>query len=115
MEHILGAEDTGILGIKAEHQADTELIQTFLTVRILRVDVLGQELFIEDANDLTGLDTDLQLLLDMDIGIIDQEGKAGEFFFKVLEEDDFRSVVGVLHVMDLEGLEVAGDNPTGSH
>ena len=83
MEHILGSEDTGILGIHAENQTHTKLVQALLTVGILRMDILSKELLVEDTDDFTGLNTDLQLLFQMDVGIVNKERKPMKIILQV--------------------------------
>ena len=83
MEHILGAEDTGVFSIKAEHQADTEFIESLLRFRIFWVAVLREYLVVEYTDDFACLDGNLQLFLQMDIGVINQEGQACIFFLQV--------------------------------
>ena len=84
MEHILGSEDPGILGIHAENQTHTKLVQALLTVGILRMDILSKELLIENTDDFTGLDTDFQFLFQMDVGIVNKERKPMKIFLQVL-------------------------------
>ena len=84
MEHILGSEDPGILGIHAENQTHTKLVQALLAVGILRMDILGKELLIEDTDDFTSLDTDFQFLFQMDVGIVNEERKPMKIFLQVL-------------------------------
>ena len=115
MEHVLRPEDTGILRIQAEHQPDAELVQTLLAVRILRVDVLRQELVIQDAHDLARLDADLHLLLDVGVRVIHEEGQTMELLLKAGQADNLRLRRRTLHVVNLEGRKVAGDNPPGGH
>jgi hypothetical protein len=73
MEHVLGTKNTGVLSIEAEHQTDAKFIQCFLRVRVGRVLILSQNLIVEHTDNLSGLDTDVELFLQVDIGLIDQE------------------------------------------
>lgn len=89
--------------------------QGLLRLGIGRILVLGEEFVVQDADDLTGLDGHFQFLLEVDVGIVHEERQAVVFFLQVLQLDDLRRIVGALHVVDLEGAEVAGDDPARSH
>ena len=115
MKHVLVSKNARIFGIKAEHQTHTKLVKGFLRFQIIRVFVLGKNLVIQHTNNLTRLDADFQLPLDMGIGIIHQESQTVIFLFQIGQMNHFRRVIGMLHVMHLKGSEVAGDNPSGSH
>ena len=107
------AKDSRILSVKAKNKTYTKLVQGLLRLRILRVLVLCQNLVVQHTHNLTGLDTDVELFLQVDIGIIDQEAEARVFLFKVCQLDNLRGIVGALHVVNLKGGEIAGNNPAG--
>ena len=65
MEHTLAAKDTSVLGVQAEHQPDTQLVQAFQRFRVVGVLVLLQERIIERPNQLASLQGNYHFLFDM--------------------------------------------------
>ena len=114
MEHTLAAEDTGVLGVQAEHQPDAQSVQAFQRVLGLRGFVLLQQGIVEDAHDLARLQGDFHLFLDIGVPGVYQELQAVVFFFQIAQLDDLRVAGGPLHVIDVELGKVAGDDPPGS-
>ena len=70
MEHVLIPENARVFGIKTEHQADTKFVEGFLRFQAVGVFVLGEYLVVQHTDNFTRLNADLQLFLNMGIGII---------------------------------------------
>ena len=111
MEHVVTPEHTGVLGIEAEHQPHTELVQTLERFGVFLIVVLLQERIIEKSDDFTGLDGDLHLATDMLAAGIRQEGQTVILLFQIGKQDLFRFAAGLLHVVDMKLREVARHHP----
>ena len=107
------AEDSGILGVQAEHQAHAKDVQRMLRRVIVGFDVLLLQRIIDTADDLAGIHRNLLLPLDVQPVRVGDEGKPGVLVRQVLQQHDLRSVERMPHVVDLERLEVAGHDPEG--
>ena len=92
VEHTLAAEDTGVLGVQAEHQPDAQSVQAFQRVLGLRGFVLLQQGIVEDAHDLARLQGDFHLFLDIGVPGVYQELQAVVFFFQIAQLDDLRGL-----------------------
>jgi len=125
-EAVLG-EDAGVLGVEAEDEPDAEPVQrsegvgrdATCCVRVfgrseLRPSRIAfQQRVVELADDAAGLDGDLQLAVDGLLLRVDEEREAVRLLREVAEADDERRRERPGAVVDLEAVEVAGDNPAG--
>ena len=115
VKHALAPENARVLGIEAKHQAHAKFVESLLRFKAFGVFVLRQNLVVQHTDNLARLDADLQLLLDVSVGIIDQESQTMIFILQIRQLDDFGRIVGTLHVVYLESGEIAGHNPARSH
>ena len=113
MEHAFATENTRILGIQAEHQPDAQLVQAFQRFRVLWVLVLLQKRVIEHPHQLARLEGDLHFLFYVLAARVHQELQTVGLLGQVLQPHDFRLIIGAVHVVYLELLEVAHDDPAG--
>ncbi len=106
------AENARVLRVQAEHQTHTELVQVLERFRVFRVLILLQQPIVQQTDDLAGLDGDLHLPLQMHISLVHKERQTVIFLFQIGQLDLLGIAVGLLHVIDIKLLEVAGDDPT---
>ena len=111
MEHTLAAKNASVLGIQTEHQPDAQLVQTFQRFRVAGVLILFQERVIEYPYQLTSLQGDFHFLLDMFAASVHKELQAVVLLLQVRQLEDFRLVIGTVHIVNLKFLEVADHNP----
>ena len=117
MEHIAATEDTGILGIQAEHQSNAEHIQAaqipnffFLALRFV---ILFDQRIIELSYQFTGFNGDFLLSLDPLTAGVDQEAHAFILCFQFAQQNHFWRIVGPVHIMDMEFTKITSNNPPG--
>lgn len=65
------------------------------------------------SHQLTGLQGDFHLFLDMFLACIHQKIQAVVFFPQVREFEDFWLSIERVYIVDLKGLEIAGHDPAG--
>ena len=113
MEHQVTAKNPSVLGIQAEHQTDAQGVQAFQRFRVVRVLILFQKRIVQHADKLASLQGDVHFLFDMVAGGVDDKLQPMIFFFQIRQIQDFRLVVGAVHIVDMEFPEIADDDPPG--
>ena len=113
MEHPAFAEDTGILGVKAEDQTHAQRVQALQRFFGFRFGILLQQRVIQYAHKLAGLQGNLHLLADVFIAGIDEEIQTGELLLQIGQQQYLRCVIGAVHVVDTELPEIAHHDPAG--
>jgi len=98
---------------KQKHQPDAELVQAFQRFREAGVLVLLQERVIEHPNQFPGLEGNFHFPFDIFTPGVHQKIKAVVLLLQVGQLEDFRLVVGPVHVVDPKRLEIADHDPTG--
>lgn len=83
--------------------------------RALRVLVLLVEGVVQPPHQLAGLDGDFHFLLEVLAASVHQEAETVVFLFQVAELHDLRLSVGLVHVVDVEFLEVGDHDPARVH
>ena len=119
--YALGAEHAGVLGVEAEDEAHTELVEVgadlggqFLGIAAGKdVGVLLFEGVVEFADEFAGLDGKFQLFFQVRfLAALGDEREAVIILFQIGQSDLRRFGERALHVVDQEGLKVAGDDVT---
>ena len=113
----LGAlrEDSGFLSIQAEHNPDTENIQVVEGLRVSGVRILFLKSIVQFTNQLPRRNGDIQFLLDAVMFWIDQKIQSAVLPREIAQFQDFRRFLGLIHIVNLELLKIAGHDPTRVH
>ena len=112
VEHTVPPKNPCVLGVQAEHQPHTQLVQTFQRLLGLRVGILLVKRVIQEPYNFTGGNGNLHLALEVFAAGVHQKLQTIVFFFKVCQRNDFRLATGALHIVDIELRKVAGHDPT---
>ena len=109
------AKDSGILGIKAEHQANTQHVQFMLLPVIHLSSVLAFQLRIDVTNQLTCLSAYFYFLINMGTADVLQELHPMVLIRKVFQTYHFIPFGKfTIEVMDMKLIEIASHNPVGT-
>ena len=111
MEHGMMAEDARVLRIEAEDQPHAQHIQAPQCAGALGIGILPGKCVIEDADDLARGDGYLHLPLQMLIAALHEELEAIVFAWQILQPYLLGLATRALHIIDIEGAEVAGHDP----
>ena len=112
LRDVLLTEDACILGVEAEDDPDAELVQALQRLRRVGIFVLLQKSVVKNTHKLTCLQGNLHFPFDLLVARVNQELQPDIFFFQVGKFDNFRGIVGPIHIMDMKLLEVTDNDPT---
>nr|WP_302451252.1 hypothetical protein [Acidaminococcus fermentans] len=115
MELAMAAENTGIFRIQTEYQPDAQDVQALLGMVRIRIQVLFPEGIVHFPHQIPGLHGDFFFLFQNFAFFIDQEIQPVVFLGQVLQQELFRFPLGVVHIINQELLEVAGNHIFGVH
>ena len=101
-----------IFCVQTEHQPNAKHIQAFQRFLRLRILVLFQNRIVQLAHQIAGFERNLHLFFQILVACVHKELQAIVFFRQILQEDLFRFAIRLVHVINQELREVAGDNPT---
>ena len=111
LEGVVRAEEPGVFGVEAEDEAHDEFVEVLEVFCCGLRPVGGQQGIIDFADERACGAGEVELLLDVAVGDVDEEGETVIFFAEVGERDVLRLGVRMFHVVDEEVGEVARDNP----
>ena len=111
VEHQVLAENARILCIETENQPHAQRIQAFQRFRVIRILILRQQCIIQNANQLARFEGNLHFLLDMFAGRINKELQPMIFLLQIAQLDNFRRIIGAVHIMNVKLIKIADNNP----
>ena len=111
VEHAIVAENARVLGIQAEYQPHAEHIQAFQRALVGGILILRQEGIVELAHQLARLHGDFHFALNLLVAGVHQKIQAAIFLFQIRKAQNLRRFVGAVHIVNVEFLKIAHDNP----